>query len=307
MGPAGSTTTRRRSRKGTNEGGAGLAETDAPLARPDAGREGGTELPEDGRHAWPGGREAIHGPDMSRPAGRLAPERGGPVLARNREVDGERAPLSSEERTSIWPAIHPRLLALVREHRSTILFVNSRRLSERIALELNELAGEDLVRAHHGSISHTQRAEIEEHLKAGTLRGIVATSSLEPGIDMGAVDLVVQVESPVSVARGLQRVGRAGHHVGEVSHGRVFPKFRGDLLECAVIAERMMAGDIERAFRSSLRRSASSSQRTACIHWLSFGCRALRRADARCQSVNSPAAQAGGLVPHCKCPPAEAG
>ena len=123
-------------------------------------------------------------------------------------------------RTSIWPAIHPRILELIRAHTSTIVFVNSRRLAERLAQRLNELAGEELVRAHHGSIAREQRVQIEEELKAGRLPALVATSSLELGIDMGAVDLVIQVESPTSVARGLQRVGRAGHQVGAPSQGR---------------------------------------------------------------------------------------
>ncbi|HEX6231309.1 MAG TPA: DEAD/DEAH box helicase [Actinomycetota bacterium] len=146
---------------------------------------------------------------------------------------------------SIWPAIHPRLLELIREHRSTIVFVNARRLAERLAARLNELAGEDLVAAHHGSIAREQRLEIEDRLKRGLLRGIVATSSLELGIDMGAVDLVVQVESPGSVSRGLQRIGRAGHRIGEPSRGKVFPKYRGDLLEAAVVVHRMLEGAIE--------------------------------------------------------------
>src|SRR5258706_10743589 len=150
-----------------------------------------------------------------------------------------------EARSSIWPAIHPRILELIRSHRSTIVFTNSRRLAERLAQRLNELAGEELVRAHHGSIAREQRVAIEEELKAGRLPAIVATSSLELGIDMGAVDLVIQVESPTSVARGLQRVGRAGHHVGAPSKGVIFPKYRGDLLEAAVVAERMHAGAIE--------------------------------------------------------------
>jgi ATP-dependent Lhr-like helicase len=149
------------------------------------------------------------------------------------------------ERLSIWPSIHPRLLELVRQHRSTLIFVNARRMAERLASVLNELAGEDLVRAHHGSIAREQRLEIEDRLKQGTLRGLVATSSLELGIDMGAVDLVIQVESPGSVARGLQRIGRAGHHVGEPSRGTVFPKYRGDLLEAAVVVRRMLDGLIE--------------------------------------------------------------
>src|ERR1700741_1241311 len=148
-------------------------------------------------------------------------------------------------RTSILPSIHPKLLEPIRSHTSTIVFTNSRRLAERLAQRLNELAGEDLVRAHHGSIAREQRLEIEEELKAGRLPALVATSSLELGIDMGAVDLVIQVESPTSVARGLQRVGRAGHQVGAPSKGIIFPKYRGDLLECAVVTQRMHAGAIE--------------------------------------------------------------
>jgi ATP-dependent helicase Lhr and Lhr-like helicase len=150
-----------------------------------------------------------------------------------------------EERTSIWPQIHPRILELIRSHRSTIIFVNSRRLAERLAQRLNELAGEELVRAHHGSLAREERVTIEDALKAGRLPALVATSSLELGIDMGAVDLVIQVESPGSVARGLQRIGRAGHQVGEPSRGIIFPKYRGDLLECAVVTRAMRAGEIE--------------------------------------------------------------
>lgn len=145
----------------------------------------------------------------------------------------------------IWSALYPALLEEIRRHRSTIVFVNSRGLCERLSRRLNELAGEELVRAHHGSVSREKRIEIEEGLKRGALKGIVATSSLELGIDMGAVDLVLQVESPGSVARGLQRIGRAGHGVGETSVGRIYPKFRGDLLECAVVAGRMLRGEIE--------------------------------------------------------------
>jgi len=146
---------------------------------------------------------------------------------------------------SIWPAIYPRLLDQVRAHRSTIIFVNSRRLAERLAARINELAEEELVKAHHGSIAREQRLLIEDDLKAGRLRGLVATSTLELGIDMGAVDLVLQVEAPPSVAAGIQRVGRAGHSVGEVSRGVVIPKFRGDLLESAAVVEGMLDGRIE--------------------------------------------------------------
>ncbi len=146
---------------------------------------------------------------------------------------------------SMWPSIYPRLLELVEEHRSTIVFVNNRRLAERLALRLNELAEKEIARAHHGSLAREQRLEVEELLKRGEIPCLVATSSLELGIDMGAVDLVVQVESPKSVARGLQRIGRAGHDLGSVSKGRVFPKFRADLLESAVVVKRMKEGAIE--------------------------------------------------------------
>src|SRR5690348_7270807 len=150
-----------------------------------------------------------------------------------------------EEQQSIWPSIYPELLRLVEQHRSTIVFVNNRRLAERLALRLNELAEKEIARAHHGSLAREQRVEIEELLKRGQIPCLVATSSLELGIDMGAVDLVVQVESPKSVARGLQRIGRAGHELGAVSKGRIFPKFRADLLESAVVAKKMRAGEIE--------------------------------------------------------------
>ena len=167
----------------------------------------------------------------------------GTILPLDQQPGG---PVTSPDlRSSIWPAIHPQILELIRAHRSTIVFVNSRRLAERLAQRLNELAGEELVRAHHGSIAREQRLAIEEELKAGRLPALVATSSLELGIDMGAVDLVIQVESPTSVARGLQRVGRAGHQVGAPSKGVIFPKYRGDLLECAVVTRRMHDGAIE--------------------------------------------------------------
>ncbi|MGH3888340.1 MAG: ATP-dependent helicase [Pseudonocardiaceae bacterium] len=177
---------------------------------------------------------------------------------------------TAEHRASIWPAVERRVLDLVRAHRSTIVFANSRRLAERLTSRLNELAvdqpaaprdrmpadlmgqaglaggaPEVIAKAHHGSMSREQRTVVEEELKSGRLPCVVATSSLELGIDMGAVDLVVQVEAPPTVASGLQRIGRAGHQVGAVSRGVVFPKFRGDLVSCAVVAERMASGAIE--------------------------------------------------------------
>ncbi|WP_433270151.1 ATP-dependent helicase [Actinosynnema sp. CS-041913] len=182
------------------------------------------------------------------------------------EVSGSAS--GAEQRSSIWPSVERRVLELVREHRSTIVFANSRRLAERLTARLNELAEEaaemerfpaeaigqsglttqrtaTIARAHHGSMSREQRTAVEEELKSGRLPCVVATSSLELGIDMGAVDLVVQVEAPPTVASGLQRVGRAGHQVGAVSRGVMFPKFRGDLVSCAVVAERMRDGAIE--------------------------------------------------------------
>jgi ATP-dependent Lhr-like helicase len=160
---------------------------------------------------------------------------------------GEPDPLDPDQTVtrSIWPAVYPRLLEQIRAHRSTIVFANSRRLAERICSEINDLAGEEIARAHHGSVAREQRLEIEEALKRGDLKAVVATSSLELGIDMGAVDLVLQVEAPTSVASGLQRVGRSGHQVGGVSKARIFPKYRGDLLVSAVIGSEMMHRRVE--------------------------------------------------------------
>ncbi|HXY66143.1 MAG TPA: ATP-dependent helicase [Mycobacterium sp.] len=179
---------------------------------------------------------------------------------------------------TIWPDVEARLVDLVETHNSTIVFANSRRLAERLTARLNEIHAERtgvdlpstansqvaggapaqllgsgqtygappvLARAHHGSVSKEQRAIVEEELKTGRLKAVVATSSLELGIDMGAVDLVIQVEAPPSVASGLQRIGRAGHQVGEISQGVLFPKHRIDLIGCAVAVQRMLAGQIE--------------------------------------------------------------
>ena len=164
------------------------------------------------------------------------------------------AALAVPMRKSIWPSIYPRILAQVLANRTTIIFCNARRSAERLAAQLNELAAEegidagsagDLVKAHHGSLAREQRVVIEDQLKRGQLRGLVATSSLELGIDMGTVDLVIQVESPGAVSRGMQRVGRAGHSVGEPSRGTIYPKHRGDLVEATIVAQRMRAGLVE--------------------------------------------------------------
>ncbi|MBC7093583.1 DEAD/DEAH box helicase [Candidatus Bipolaricaulota bacterium] len=148
---------------------------------------------------------------------------------------------------SVWPSIYARLHELILAHRSTIVFVNNRRTAERVAAELNELAGCELVQVHHGSVAKERRRELEEKLKRGELPAIVATASLELGIDMGLVDLVIQVESPHGVARALQRVGRAGHLYRAPSRGRLVPKTRGDLLEMAALARAMRRAEIAEA------------------------------------------------------------
>ncbi len=149
---------------------------------------------------------------------------------------------------SIWPAIHPRLVELIKSHKSTMIFVNSRRLAERLSAAINELSEEELAMAHHGSIAKDMRLMIEDRLKRGQLPAIIATSSLELGIDMGAVDLVIQIEAPPTIASGIQRIGRAGHQVGAVSEGVIFPKFRGDLLSCSAATEKMYVGEVEETF-----------------------------------------------------------
>jgi ATP-dependent Lhr-like helicase len=154
-------------------------------------------------------------------------------------------PGQSQKRPSIWTTIPPRLLAIIRRRNSTLIFVNNRRTAERLANLINDLAQEPLARAHHGSLAAAQRSEIETQLKTGTIRAVVATSSLELGIDMGAIDLVIQIESPPSVAAGMQRIGRAGHNVGVTSEGIIFPKFRADLIACSAVTRAMHEGLVE--------------------------------------------------------------
>nr|WP_311836094.1 ATP-dependent helicase [Cellulomonas fimi] len=195
------------------------------------------------------------------------------------EVDLSGPAAGSPPRPSIWPHVEERVVDLVSDHRSTLVFTNSRRGAERLTARMNEVwatrqgadvpdpgelhpaavqaqsgiavgidtsdASQVLARAHHGSMSRAERTRTETELKAGRLPAVVATSSLELGIDMGAIDLVVQVGAPPSVASGLQRIGRAGHQVGAVSRGVVFPTFRGDLVPSAVVAGRMRRGEIE--------------------------------------------------------------
>ncbi len=152
---------------------------------------------------------------------------------------------SPQKRASIWTTIPPRLLALIRQRQSTLIFVNNRRTAERLAALINDLAQEPLARAHHGSLAAAQRSEIEDQLKTGRIRAVVATSSLELGIDMGAIDLVIQIESPPSVAAGMQRIGRAGHRVGVASEGIIFPKYRADLIACSAVTRAMHEGLVE--------------------------------------------------------------
>jgi ATP-dependent Lhr-like helicase len=232
----------------------------------------------------PGPREAVDPADTPEIRRGKAPARSPAVI----DDDPARS-------RSIWPHVEERVLDLIEQHRSTIVFANSRRLAERLCARLNELAAEraqeaaeiaeaeateaetmeaalnglaspggqrapaelmaqagsttgapaEIARAHHGSVSRQERTDIEEALKRGTLSAVVATSSLELGIDMGAVDLVIQVEAPPSVASGLQRIGRAGHNVGDTSRGVIFPKYQGDLVQATVVAERMRGGNIE--------------------------------------------------------------
>lgn len=248
----------------------GLSATVRPLQDVARFLAGGTV---DDQGEWhPRPVEAVHvDPDRAIDVDVTVPveDLGGASSAGSPGAGDERAS-SGETHKSIWPAVHPRILEIVRANRSTLVFVNSRRLAERLCARLNELAtggeagegavlatgvgpdpgaggpaGDIVARAHHGSVARDERMGIEEALKTGALPCVVATSSLELGIDMGAVDQVVQVGSPGSVAAGLQRVGRAGHHVGEASRGTIFPKFRGDLVESAVVADRMRAGAIE--------------------------------------------------------------
>jgi ATP-dependent Lhr-like helicase len=152
---------------------------------------------------------------------------------------------SPTKRPSIWTTIPPRLLAIILARQSTLIFVNNRRTAERLAGLINDLAGQPLARAHHGSLAAAQRTEIETLLKTGQIRAVVATSSLELGIDMGAIDMVIQIESPPSVAAGMQRIGRAGHKVGATSEGVIFPKYRADLVACSAVTRAMHEGLVE--------------------------------------------------------------
>lgn len=161
------------------------------------------------------------------------------------ERSGFSRPDTPASGSPVWPAMRETVLRNIRSHRSTLIFVNNRRLAERLAADLNDLAGSEIARAHHGSLARERRLQIEEDLKAGRLPALVATSSLELGIDMGAIDLVIQIEAPPSIASAIQRIGRSGHRVGEVSEGIILPKHRGDLLACAAAAGLIQEGAVE--------------------------------------------------------------
>jgi ATP-dependent Lhr-like helicase len=200
------------------------------------------------------------------------------------------------KRTSIWQSIHPRLLEIIRERTSTLIFVNARRVAERLAGALNDLAGEAIARAHHGSLAAAQRSEIEELLKAGKIKALVATSSLELGIDMGAIDLVIQIEAPPSVASGMQRIGRAGHQVGAPSNGIIFPKYRADLIACAAVTRAMHEGHVEstRFLRNPL--DVLAQQMVAIVAHPPLGISdAAKRSKAKTEEEQSPGISYAGL------------
>jgi ATP-dependent Lhr-like helicase len=161
-------------------------------------------------------------------------------------VEVPRDELSSVASTEMWGEIYDRLAALILENRTTLVFVNTRRLSERVAHHLGERLGENAVLPHHGSLSRQMRLDAESRLKRGELRAVVATASLELGIDIGTIDLVCQVGSPRSIAVALQRIGRSGHWVGAKPHGRLFATTRDELIECAAVVSAIRAGDLER-------------------------------------------------------------
>jgi len=146
----------------------------------------------------------------------------------------------------VWTQVYDRLAALVQEHRTTLIFVNTRRMVERLARHLSERIGEENVAAHHGSLSKERRFNAEQRLKQGDLKVLVATASLELGIDIGDVDLVCQIGSTRSINSFLQRVGRAGHQVGGISKGRLFPLSRDELIECAALLHAVRRGELDR-------------------------------------------------------------
>jgi len=170
----------------------------------------------------------------------------GHVRKRDLALELPEAPLEAVMSTEVWTQVYDRLAALIREHRSTLVFVNTRRLAERAARALSERLGDDRVTSHHGSLAKEQRLNAEQRLKRGELKALVATASLELGIDIGHVDLVCQLSTPRSISGLLQRVGRSGHAVGGLPKGRLFPLSRDDLVECTALLDSVRRGELDR-------------------------------------------------------------
>ena len=169
----------------------------------------------------------------------------GHARARDLGIDVPASPLEAVMSNEVWQEVYERLAALIREHRTTLIFVNTRRMAERAARHLSERLGKDAVTAHHGSLAREQRLDAEQRLKRGELRALVATASLELGIDIGDVDLVCQLGSPRSIAALLQRAGRSGHAVGATPKARLFPQSRDDLVECAALLDCVRRGELD--------------------------------------------------------------
>ncbi len=193
-------------------------------------------------------------------------------------VEIPRSPLEAVMAHEVWEEYHDRLCALIRAHRTTLVFVNTRRMAERLARHLSDRLGDDAVTAHHGSLSKETRLDAETRLKTGALRAIVATASLELGIDIGHVDLVCQIGSPHRIATLLQRVGRSGHTIGGTPKGRLFPTTRDDLVECAALLRSVRRGELDAivphdapldvlAQQMVAEASCRSTARTSCSRW----------------------------------------
>ena len=222
------------------------------------------------------------------------------------------SPLEAVMSHEVWEQVYDRLAELIEAHRTTLIFVNTRRLAERVARQLSERLGEEHVTAHHGSLAKEQRLDAEQRLKRGELKALVATASLELGIDIGDVDLVCQLGSPRSIASFLQRVGRSGHAVGGTPKGRLFPLSRDELVECAALLDSVRRGELDRLdacpssrstcwrSRSSPRSPRRSGARTSCSRWsaapgpiATLRARGFRRRRRACWPRASPPGAAG--------------
>ncbi len=180
------------------------------------------------------------------PAAEVAIVDSGHQRLRDLAIETPDSPLEAVMSNEVWSQVYQRLAALIREHRTTLVFVNTRRMSERVARELTDRLGEDAVATHHGSMAKERRLAAEQRLKRGELKAMIATASLELGIDIGDVDLVCQLGSPHSIATFLQRVGRSGHAIDGTPKGRLFPLSRDDLIECAALLDSVRRGELDR-------------------------------------------------------------